>query len=332
MHKTIVINIGILMLLLNSGVSAQTQDVREISVTKGDTLWTISGKELSDPFLWPKVWKENPEIKNPDRIYPGQTIRIPLYLLRDTAAVEEQPPVAEAPVAAPEVAVESPVMKEVPPPVVAPEPMVNKNILISSGYISETVGRLGEISGSPSSRNMFGDNDIIYVKTAGEVKIGDRFYIVRQRELIEHPVTRKKMGYLIEIRGIAEIFQFEYGQTKARIIKAFGEILTGDILDTFFAMEPPVARGSYRKPDISGNVVAAKDMNYMNALLDVVYIDKGQQDGVEVGDMFKTVAVDKHLVNSGIIQVISVRDNTSVAIVRSGSLPISRGHLVLRLD
>lgn len=332
MHKTIVINIGILVLLLNSGVSAQTQDVKEISVTRGDTLWTISGKELSDPFLWPKVWKENPEIKNPDRIYPGQTIRIPLYLLRDTAAVEEQPPVAEAPVAAPEVAAESPAMKEVPPPVVAPGPMVNKNILISSGYISESVGRLGEISGSPSSRNMFGDNDIVFVKTNMQVKVGDRFYIVRVRELIEHPVTRKKMGYLIEIRGIAEISQFEYGQTKARIIKAFGEILTGDILDAFFEMDPPVAKDSYRRPEISGNVIAAKDMNFMNALLNIVYLDKGLQDGVEVGDMFKTVNIDKHMVNSGIIQVISVRDNTSAAIVKSNTLPVSRGNLVLQLD
>jgi len=56
---------------------AQTKDLREHKVVKGDTLWGISKQELKDPFLWPGIWKKNPEIKNPDRIYPDQVIRIP---------------------------------------------------------------------------------------------------------------------------------------------------------------------------------------------------------------------------------------------------------------
>ena len=41
-----------------------------------DTLWDISEKYLKDPFKWPGVWKNNPYIKNPHLIYPGNIVRI----------------------------------------------------------------------------------------------------------------------------------------------------------------------------------------------------------------------------------------------------------------
>lgn len=50
-------------------------------VVTGDTLWDISDSYLADNFLWPKVWDYNGEIMNPDLIYPGDRVRIPVSLL-----------------------------------------------------------------------------------------------------------------------------------------------------------------------------------------------------------------------------------------------------------
>ena len=40
-------------------------------VVRGDTLWAISNTYLATPWVWPSIWKDNGDIKNPHRIYPG---------------------------------------------------------------------------------------------------------------------------------------------------------------------------------------------------------------------------------------------------------------------
>ncbi len=83
MAKKIIGYAVIVIVLLSMNIFAQTQEIKDHKVIKGDTLWDISKTELNDPFLWPRVWKENPGIANPHRIYPDQTIKIPLYLIQN---------------------------------------------------------------------------------------------------------------------------------------------------------------------------------------------------------------------------------------------------------
>ncbi|MRX28428.1 peptidoglycan-binding protein LysM [Kangiella sp. HZ709] len=64
-----------------SGVEApeQEKEVEFYEIQKGDTLWAISQKFLGNGARYTEIFDANKEvIKNPDLIYPGQTIRIPL--------------------------------------------------------------------------------------------------------------------------------------------------------------------------------------------------------------------------------------------------------------
>jgi len=92
----------------------------EYIVKNGDTLWDISAKHLGSPLEWPRLWRynnrkeiiaiTNKKIDNPDLIYPGQKILIPLStkstksvvidgkkLVKPTKSLKEQLPNIKSP-------------------------------------------------------------------------------------------------------------------------------------------------------------------------------------------------------------------------------------------
>ncbi|HEX8540409.1 MAG TPA: peptidoglycan-binding protein LysM [Pseudomonas sp.] len=51
---------------------------RFVTVKSGDTLSAISKREYGDPNKYQKIFEANkPMLKHPDKIYPGQELRIP---------------------------------------------------------------------------------------------------------------------------------------------------------------------------------------------------------------------------------------------------------------
>jgi hypothetical protein len=61
--------------------AAFAEEVVEVAVSKGDCLIKIAEEHLDDPAQWGEVARIN-HLKNADLIYPGQTIVIPVRLLR----------------------------------------------------------------------------------------------------------------------------------------------------------------------------------------------------------------------------------------------------------
>ncbi|NJD56385.1 MAG: LysM peptidoglycan-binding domain-containing protein [Nitrospirae bacterium] len=328
LNKRLILCLIITFVGISSLAFAQNQEIREYKIQQGDTLWDISKKELNDPFLWPKVWKENPEIANPDRLAPGQTIRIPLYLIQREEKTEE--PAVMEPIIEKAPAKES--IHRVEPPPIPEKPLVSKNLYIASGRIAARINEVGKITGSPTMRTLFGNLDFIYVKTAGQVKPGDRFYVLKYPKVITHPVTNAKVGYLVDVAGVAEIKKFEFGETVAQILTNYNDITLGDILIPYEEMTPPVVSKPFRKPDIRGYIVAARNLKDNNGLFDVVYIDRGKKDGVEIGDMFRTVFIGKQKVPSGAVQVFTVNDTSSTAVVTESTISIIPGTMIMQAE
>ncbi len=70
------------------------EPVNRYDVQTGDTLWTISARPevYGDPLLWPLLYKANrDQIKDPRRVYLGQTIDVPRDLPeKELAEIREQ--------------------------------------------------------------------------------------------------------------------------------------------------------------------------------------------------------------------------------------------------
>lgn len=293
---------------------SQAQEYKEYTVKKGDTLWEIANKEIVDPFLWPKIWKENPRIKNPDLLYPGQKIRIPLYLIQK----EVPPKPVEKAMPSPEVkppAKEEPKAEKIKP--VEKKYLVDMDTLISSGYISSSLESKGTVIGSPTGRSVLNKDDFAYIETVNPVNTGDKFYILRSAGKVFHPETGDFMGYLIEVMGIAEVVEKRTDIVKARITESFQEVAVGNLLDNFYEIEPAFETDNPKSPNIAGYIVATRQRRTANGQMDIVYIDKGSKDGLSAGDILRTILANKFSSETNsVIQVINTKESTATAIIR----------------
>ncbi len=60
-----------------------------ITIEKGDTLWDLCQEHLKDPLKWRELSKYN-DFTNPDLIYPGEKLRIPLSMAKDVVERAEE--------------------------------------------------------------------------------------------------------------------------------------------------------------------------------------------------------------------------------------------------
>ncbi len=79
---------GITAVELKAGDNWQEEVVIKYTVTKGDSLWKIAGREsiYNAPKLWVVIYKYNHDkLKNPNSLYPGQVLLIPKMVTTEDA-------------------------------------------------------------------------------------------------------------------------------------------------------------------------------------------------------------------------------------------------------
>lgn len=341
----------------------QIPEDRKYLVKEGDTLWDISTSVMKDPFLWPRLWKDNKYIINPDLIYPGNVIILP----GDEIVIKEE----AAPVTTPKEAEPVKKAEEVPPPaaeeeaaptaeeeVVAPaakgaRPFILEGIgiltdevlLFSSGFVVSRLEDKGVIVGSWDKKVLLSDNDIIYINRKNNPTIanGDKYTIYKVVREVEHPVTGKDMGYLVKILGVVQITDVKKDVATGTIIRSFDVIGYGDKLMPYkkAAVTDDLIKGKTPDSKLRGYIVEVKDEKIQNAQLDVVYIDKGTKDGIKVGDKFAIVRpgaktsrfspgegmkLPEQIV--GELKVFSVQEGTAAALVLNSVRTITRGDII----
>lgn len=311
-----------LALVMVSGAKAEEYDYVEYTIQKGDTLWDISGIELTDNFQWPMVWKVNPHIDNPDRIYPGQVINIPVsFLIPAEGKLKRKPPPPP---------VEEPVAVEITPK--KGKYLISREDMLESGYITKNVPYKGEVTGAVSKRTIFSQYDEIYIKSKSAVQRGDRFYVIRSKAEVKHPVSGDDLGYLVRVIGIVEVEEAGTEGLKSTIVEAFENINAGDVLDDYYEINLPFSTGEERRPQVEAVVIAARYMKEMSGPNELIFIDKGKNDGLREGDMLMTLVHGTDDRQNGVLQLVNVRDTTSLALIIKSTINIGRGDIVTGLQ
>jgi hypothetical protein len=296
---------------------------------RGDTLWDISEAYLGTPWVWPSIWKENPRVANPNRIYPGNRIWIApgeMRQLSDDETVSltrgEQPPASTG-----DASMQPMRIQEVP------------NIEQIGFVTAEQLETAGALLGSPEPEKMLTAGRRAYIGLGeGQVEVGDQFSIVRENESVRDPETNRVIGVHVDKLGWLEVTKVGPEASEAMIRVSYEDILRGDRLIPRVerSREVPVHASASA---VDGQIAMNPRELFITAHFDVVYLNRGTDHGIEVGNPLEVykpgaVAVDdetrvKHRLPDDVIAnmlVISADPNASVALVTSANGELHRGN------
>jgi hypothetical protein len=256
------------------------------TVKKGETLWDICEQYYGDSSQWPKLWEMNSFITNPHLLKPGDVITL----------FEEVP--QKTPEPAPE-----------PKPEPVPEPTAMgidiEGIIHNSnriGYYTsdEIAASWGSVYATTDKHLIIGKNDTVYVifEEGKKVSIGSEFAVGKLAP-VEHPVTKKKAGYVfnvsgrLTIEGKAGLIQKEdilyekENSYQAKIIEVYDPIEIGDILVPASTDVSKCILPMSNNTDILANIVAGANNQQLIHKYSIVYMDKGFDAGVKKGNVFE---------------------------------------------
>lgn len=244
-------------------------------VQKGDTLWDITDRFFKDPFYWPNLWSRNPAIGNPHFIYPGQKLRI----LSDRIEVVSAPPPAVAGAGS--------------FPAVTSEPVREKTFRVTGGegFITEhDLDGVGRIVATNHDRVVVGSGDQVYtnIGTGLGARRGDRFSIFSKQEVITHPARHVTVGYKIVPLGTLELTDLTPSGSRAMVTESFREISSGSLLLPRREVRREIPLKASRS-SLSGIILDSLTGNKINGVGDVLFLDLGNRQGLEVGNMLYVV-------------------------------------------
>jgi len=258
-------------------------------VQRGDTLWHLAGMFLKDPWLWPEIWYLNPEVSNPHRIYPGDTLRLATGADGKTQ-VQVVPGVASGRGGTRL----EPLLRSTP----LDGPIANIPYTAIAAFLSRpAVMSREQVKAAPyivslrDNHMIAGAGNDVYVKKLTAIA-GERFNIMHVADRLKDPDSGKMLGYLADFTAAGQVTRAG-DPAKVTLSESARETLTGDVLlpetsgsaADFFPHAP--------KHAVNGRILAVVNGVLLAGQYQVVAISGGSNQGIEPGDVLRVNEAQK---------------------------------------
>jgi len=326
------------------------------TVVQGETLWALAQQYLGDPMLWPEIYRLNTTvIEDPHWIYPGEELR----LTPDAAAAAAEPvPAGDSTVVVQQsVSVTPDADSSRTPPQQPQGPVaamngptifststsqfrrsntyelaaerayraVREGEYFSSGFLTENQplpsGRIiSKTTGLPGRVNATAQQywSVIVEAPPGEtLQPGDLLLSFRRAEEIGG------WGELIEPSGLLQVKAVTGSNWTAEVVRVYMPINEGQEI---IKVQPFVNNSSQRAQPvvggIEGRVIRVRNDHSVAQIQNVIFIDKGANDGVRLGDIFEIYGTRVDEMRGGSVEldggraiIVSTRAATSTAVI-----------------
>lgn len=263
-------------------------------VKKGDTLWDISAMYLEEPWLWPKLWRWNPEINNPHLIYPGDELRLAFdehgqpILVKDNSESSGKPEYKWSPQIRKK-------MKDANPITILPleelAPLLNYSNVLTKDILDDAAVVLG----ADEKYKSHVEGAILYAK--GDLQAGKSYAIYKKGGPIIDPETGDKLGHYAILAGTARglrdgsladripaSLMLENSRREIRAGDVILEVNEDQLLPAFYAMR------NAQSNDIQAQFISNHNNVREFGKFEIVLLNKGANANIQEGEVY---AIDR---------------------------------------
>jgi hypothetical protein len=332
------------------------EEVNDVyGVVPGDTLWEIAEMFFGDPETWPGLWSiNNEEITNPHYIYPGQVLRL-------QAGTDLRPPSLIVSSDAPDVIDDSWDAFTPKSEIFSTTTDCSLHVPFSSAtdgdvtlaaptFITRSpLDPLGVVEQAVPGKEMLARGDIVYMRfrNTSDVDCGRVYSLYHHVTEVRHPEVRSaRLGHVYGVS--AEVLISDVGDkwVTGKVVQSYGEVSRGELITDRVPVAGKV-RTSEMSQVVDGFVIdKSHEENLLVQRNQVVFIDRGRNDGVRSGTIFWVVRrgdgmatkprqIDQSLPDQviGRLVVFAADDHVSTAVMTDQARSVLIGdRITSRLD
>jgi hypothetical protein len=238
-------------------------------VGRGETRSGVCERYFADPYCWPRLWSENPQVTNPHWIFPGDVLR-----LRPGKPGAPPPRAPAAPRAG---------------GITGGRPQSNSIVLREAGFIDkDALAESARLAGSREEKIMLASGDQAYVsfEKSKPLRAGERYsvFVADTANPVRSPETGAVLGYLVRVYGDIVVDQItDRAIARGTLLDLVEPVERGYAVSRkvrlFKSIEPKPAEAN-----LEARIVASFSPAILLAAENFVVLSRGSRDGLAVGN------------------------------------------------